>query len=766
MNDNIPERPDLQFCQQKFNDLQEERKKILDEIFNAKDEKSKAPSVQLQKLGDIERKVRHLVEQGNLTHNFLKKKVADNVWRIVHNVVLGSRNTSGFEVEYTHSAPVKDGDFWEIRIDDLGEHFRKEQSYYDIGLGLINTGAKEGKNREDYGFDIGVVSNHWKLVEFEQNDKRNRREWSDCVLINGDIVKFSIKGDKIIMSRNGRYHCEFAFDNSQQYSAYVGMNCHFEKVTFAYNKSFGHQEVQERFPKEDVRVFVTTMNEGSPRYNEGVKDGGKHLVKDGYVIRDLKENGMNLLNFQPGYESCVYDTKLGGDFHLEDALPSRLMRNRFPFNGNMITITHRQGREGVYNVHVKNFSDGHESTFVGTDAEWQQGRRDFLSYGDKYVMELPKPQVMTKPNDMMFAGIKCKNLNNNVYNTLRTRVQASDKTPAVVLLGSDRSQTLGSMSGAFRAYEDLCCVFLDAHFNFRDPHMNREFGITHGSPHFLLFQKNLREAVKKWEESDDEYKQHPDQQGKRQAIKFFRNQTGGDKYWENLKDNEGYPGFNWLQQQNHKINHRRVAFVGVRDKEAKNVMVGKGLRSPLDNLFTEMLRLEKCMYTRDYVRDHGVPKTWERIIKQFRASFDQEYLEKKDKECKDGKWVPPIMVSWDVDSIDPRDCPCVMRQEAHGLSSEECMSFADEFARTEKLVFWETVEFNPDLWAGYRDERVDWTINEYELGSYHRRPRQPTNENQHRMDRDASTKLIQETLRRAFAKQHHEQGQQQQQKQE
>merc|ERR1719474_2582934 len=55
------------------------------------------------------------------------------------------------------------------------------------------------------------------------------------------------------------------------------------------------------------------------------------------------------------------------------------------------------------------------------------------------------------------------------------------------------------------------------------------------------------------------------------------------------------------------------------------------------------------------------------------------------------------------------------------------MSFADEIARTEKLVFWETVEFNPDLWEGYRDERVQWSINECELGSYHRRPRHPTN---------------------------------------
>ena len=72
----------------------------------------------------------------------------------------------------------------------------------------------------------------------------------------------------------------------------------------------------------------------------------------------------------------------------------------------------------------------------------------------------------------------------------------------------------------------------------------------------------------------------------------------------------------------------------------------KGLRSPLDTLFTEMLRLEKFnMYTCNTVRDLGVPKTMERIIKQFRASFDQEYLEKKDKECADGKWVCKDMFS-------------------------------------------------------------------------------------------------------------------------
>jgi len=737
---------------QEFQQLEDERKKLCDEIFQgAANEKDKAHSISLVRLGEIERKLRHIVEGNNLTQNYLKKKCADNVWRLMHNVVLGSRNTNGFEVEYVHDQPIKDGDFWEVRIDDMGEHFREEQSYYDIGLGIKNMSMSQGKNREDYGFDAGIVSNYWKLVEFELDDKRNRREWTDSVLINGDIIRYKVQGSKIICIRNSRYHSEFTFNPEHEYKMYIGMNCHFQKVTYSWNKSFGYEEARSAFPKEDVRVFVATMHEASPRYNEGVKDGGKHLMKDGRIIRSMKDNQMNLINFTPGYSTFLYDARMGGDFHLEDALPSKMIRNRFPFNGNMITMTHRQGREGVFNVHVKSFNGDHESTFVGTDAEWQAGRRDFLSYGDKYVLDLPEPNVnMVKQNDMFHAGTKCKQLNNVIYNTLNTRMKENDKTPAVLLLGGDRSQTIGSMSGAFRSYQDLCCIYFDAQFNFRDPHMNREFGITHGSPHFLLFQKNLRDAIKKWEESDDEYKQHPEQQGKREAIKFFKNQSGGEKYWESLKDAEGYRGFNWLQQQNHKINHRRVAFVGVRDKEDKNVMDGKGLRSPLDTLFTEMLRLEKCMYTRNTVRDLGVPKTMERIIKQFRDSFAQEYLDEKDRQCQTGKWVPPIMVSWDVDSIDPRDCPCVMRQEAHGLSAEESLSFAEEIANTEKLVFWETVEFNPDLWEGYRDERVQWSLNEFELGSYQRRPRQPTNKNQHRMDREASTALIQEMVKRGF----------------
>merc|ERR1712168_1740095 len=125
-----------------FSQLEEERKKDCEEIFQgAQEGKDKAPSASLVKLGDIDRKLRHLVEGNNLTQNFLKKKVADNVWRLMHNVVLGSRKEKGFEVEYVYDEPIKDGDFWEVRIDDMGDHFR-----------------------EDYGFDAGIVSNYWKLV--------------------------------------------------------------------------------------------------------------------------------------------------------------------------------------------------------------------------------------------------------------------------------------------------------------------------------------------------------------------------------------------------------------------------------------------------------------------------------------------------------------------------------------------------------------------------------------------------------------------------
>ena len=69
-----------------------------------------------------------------------------------------------------------------------------------------------------------------------------------------------------------------------------------------------------------------------------------------------------------------------------------------------------------------------------------------------------------------------------------------------------------------------------------------------------LFNSNLREAIKKWESSDEVYKQHADQEGIREAIKFFKNQPGGEKYWKDIKENESVCGFNWLRHQNHKIN--------------------------------------------------------------------------------------------------------------------------------------------------------------------------------------------------------------------
>lgn len=53
---------------------------------------------------------------------------------------------------------------------------------------------------------------------------------------------------------------------------------------------------------------------------------------------------------------------------------------------------------------MKSFNGDHESTFVGTDAEWQAGHRDHLSYGDKYVMDMPEYKGMARDNDLMYSG--------------------------------------------------------------------------------------------------------------------------------------------------------------------------------------------------------------------------------------------------------------------------------------------------------------------------------------------------------------------------
>ena len=65
------------------------------------------------------------------------------------------------------------------------------------------------------------------------------------------------------------------------------------------------------------------------------------------------------------------------------------------------------------------------------------------------------------------------------------------------------------------------------------------------------------------------------------------------------------------------------------------------------------------------------------------ASFPREHVARKDKEAQEkgeDKWIPPIMVSWDTDSIDPNAFPCTITQEANGLSSEEYLAFSDFLA--------------------------------------------------------------------------------------
>ena len=104
----------------------------------------------------------------------------------------------------------------------------------------------------------------------------------------------------------------------------------------------------------------------------------------------------------------------------------------------------------------------------------------------------------------------------------------------------------------------------------------------------------------------------------------------------------------------------------------------------------------------------GVKKVFADIIEQWRNSFPREHVARKDKEAQEkgeDKWIPPIMVSWDTDSIDPNAFPCTIAQEANGLSSEECLAFCDEVANTHKMVLMEVFQLsfiNYDLGIGVR----------------------------------------------------------------
>ena len=88
------------------------------------------------------------------------EELSESVWTVHHNLKK-AKDTSTFEVEYIHPVPLKCGDFFEVRIEDLGEKYAglKHKGKFEIGIGVRGNSADcGGSNREMYGFDIGYMA--------------------------------------------------------------------------------------------------------------------------------------------------------------------------------------------------------------------------------------------------------------------------------------------------------------------------------------------------------------------------------------------------------------------------------------------------------------------------------------------------------------------------------------------------------------------------------------------------------------------------------
>lgn len=750
--------------------LHDERGKLVQQILDhGADEPDRAL---IQKLVEKDACVKMLLEMEPSTEDYVKIALDKSAWMIFHNVDEGNDNLP-FEVMYAHTDYLYPGGFFQCRVEDLGENWQKldkPHQDFDIGIGVIDESVKAGENRLKYGFDIGFLSNAHGVTYLGPGDTKESTGCPESALIEGDVISCRIDEYGSVIAEKNPGEAPKQSDNykpsEKKYKIFIGMKYRYQKVTLAQNTSFDFmcKDRLGEFPKIDVRVYVTSINEGSPRYAEGVANGGKHLLRDGTLVRRIREDGRCIVNYEAGCDASIYDAKVGANLDLEMILPNQLLRNRLKLSGNLVSVTRRGIDE--YAVVVKSLLSGHEENFLGTNAQWQEERDRLLSSGERFVIDLPTANGMVQTNNLLIAGTKCKTICNMIYRALTAPIREQSapafqrigsgslkaqtqqlrkdekaKSPAVLLLGGDRSQSIGSISGALRAYDDLCVLFFDAHNDFRDPSCS-QYPIVHGSPLFFLLQSQLRDAIKEYKKDPSAYSDET-----RDAIRFINSTREGRLYWEDLQNSEvGYRGFNWLEDSK-KINPQRMAFIGLRQTEWE---AGSSVGSPLVGLFTNLLGLKKGTYSHDLIKSEGVKKIFQRIIDQFRSTFDKGYLDKKDKEHPKGRWIPPIFVSWDVDSIDPKDCPCTIFQEPNGLTSEECLAFSDEIASTRSLVLMETIEFNPDLWEGYRDEPAIMTINEFEAGPFARAPREPTDKNKHRLDLQLSISLIQDMIQRAF----------------
>ena len=62
----------------------------------------------------------------------------------------------------------------------------------------------------------------------------------------------------------------YGVDINDSYSVFVGLNNKFEKVTLLRNKCFSEEHTADpgNLSRNLMRVLVTSMNEGSPKYGE------------------------------------------------------------------------------------------------------------------------------------------------------------------------------------------------------------------------------------------------------------------------------------------------------------------------------------------------------------------------------------------------------------------------------------------------------------------------------------------------------------------
>ena len=123
------------------------------------------------------------------------------------------------------------------------------------------------------------------------------------------------------------------------------------------------------------------------------------------------------------------------------------------------------------------------------------------------MINLPSDKGSVATKDLRIAGTKCKTVAYTVRDSLTCKVDRQMEYPRVLLLGGDRCQSIGSMTGASYAYQDLCYLFFDAHWDMRDPNASM-YPMVHGSPLFFMLQDQVRLALKEWDECKLDNKHH------------------------------------------------------------------------------------------------------------------------------------------------------------------------------------------------------------------------------------------------------------------